>query len=318
MAELTTGKVIALIRALSTSSTSSATYTVTDALILGAATTSGVRLDLESGTLAVREGDDSGGGSLFAYDLSASNALRLCSSSAMTNPFAICAAYGWSLRNDIQYQWSSTSNDANATRDTGLARDSAGQVKVTDGSTGIGNLRATALIVGTADTNGVRLDLESGTLAVREGDDSAYAPLRCGTINFSAFSANLATGGYNLSFAGGGIDGWRTNTTAKTTDYSLTAFNDNGTAFTNEGASGAINLTLPSAASGYHYRAYVQANQYLRFTAAAGDTIRDGATVSAAAGYIRSTTVGSTLYLLAVNATEWVVMSKTGTWTVDS
>lgn len=59
MAELTTGKVIALIRALSTSSTSSATYTVTDALILGAATTSGVRLDLESGALAVREGDDS-------------------------------------------------------------------------------------------------------------------------------------------------------------------------------------------------------------------------------------------------------------------
>lgn len=57
--EVTTGKVIALIRALSTSSTSSATYTVTDALIIGAATTSGVRLDLESGTLAVREGDDS-------------------------------------------------------------------------------------------------------------------------------------------------------------------------------------------------------------------------------------------------------------------
>ena len=36
----------------------------------------------------------------------------------------------------------------------------------------------TAFILGTADTAGVRLDLESGTMAVREGDDSAYAPMK--------------------------------------------------------------------------------------------------------------------------------------------
>ena len=36
----------------------------------------------------------------------------------------------------------------------------------------------TALIVGDATTSGVRLDLESGDLAVREGDDSAYANAR--------------------------------------------------------------------------------------------------------------------------------------------
>ena len=317
MAELTTGKVIALIRALSTSSTSSATYTVTDALVIGAATTSGVRLDLAGGDLQIREGDNSGFAHMATNNIYCGGALYWSNTSSST-PHGLALSTGVKLRSNLGYFWSNSTGDANQPADTGLTRDSAAQVVVTDGSTGIGNLRATALIVGTADTNGVRLDLETGVLAVREGDDSAYAPLRCGLINFSGFSANLATGGANLSFGGGGIDGWRTNTTAKTTDYSLTAFNDNGTAFTNEGASGAINLTLPSAASGYHYRAYVQANQYLRFTAAAGDTIRDGATVSAAAGYIRSTTVGSTLYLLAVNATEWVVMSKTGTWTVDS
>lgn len=32
----------------------------------------------------------------------------------------------------------------------------------------------TAFILGSADTNGIRLDLEGGNLAVREGDDSAY------------------------------------------------------------------------------------------------------------------------------------------------
>jgi hypothetical protein len=41
------------------------------------------------------------------------------------------------------------------------------------------------VVIGTADTNGIRLDLESGTLAVREGDDSAYAPLISGLLTTS-------------------------------------------------------------------------------------------------------------------------------------
>ena len=36
----------------------------------------------------------------------------------------------------------------------------------------------TAAIIGAATTAGIRLDLESGVLAVREGDDSAYGPMR--------------------------------------------------------------------------------------------------------------------------------------------
>lgn len=58
----------------------------------------------------------------------------------------------------------------------------------------------TAAIIGAATTNGVRLDLESGTLAVREGDDSAYAPIRAsvynipsgGSLNFTAGSSTFA------------------------------------------------------------------------------------------------------------------------------
>lgn len=57
----------------------------------------------------------------------------------------------------------------------------------------------TNIILGAATTAGIRLDLESGTLAVREGDDSAYGPMLAsvynvptgGSINFNAGSAAL-------------------------------------------------------------------------------------------------------------------------------
>jgi hypothetical protein len=41
------------------------------------------------------------------------------------------------------------------------------------------------LIIGTADASGVRLDLEAGLLAVREGDDSGYVQINVGTVNSS-------------------------------------------------------------------------------------------------------------------------------------
>lgn len=47
---------------------------------------------------------------------------------------------------------------------------------------------STAFILGTPDTNGIRLDLESGTLAIREGDDSAYGSV---LVNGLTASANV-------------------------------------------------------------------------------------------------------------------------------
>ena len=236
----------ALIRALGVASGGSvSSLTFTDALILGAATTSGVRLDLESGNLAVREGDDSGYGPIVKagqyYCMSGATTLAAMVQSAQV---VLGAAVGlrWYSDSDIL---------AGGSNDTGLKRSSAGVVQVTDGSSGMGSLRALR------------------TATARTGD------------------ATLAATD-SLSFQ------------------------------TNEGASGAVNLTLPTAVAGYSMGLIVQANQYIRFTAATGDTIRDGSTVSAAAGYIRSTTVGSTLIIQSINATEWIVVSKTGTWTVDS
>lgn len=92
---------------------------------------------------------------------------------------------------------------------------------------------------------------------------------------------------------------------------------ESGTVLTNEGATAENYHTLPSAAATYVFEFYCQDADGIRVVAAAGDTIRDLATVSAVAGYIRSSTVGSVIRLVALNATEWFVASKQGTWTID-
>jgi len=86
--------------------------------------------------------------------------------------------------------------------------------------------------------------------------------------------------------------------------------------FTNEGATALNYHTLPTAAAGLVYTFYVQDTDGIRVVANTGDTIRIDTVVSAAAGYAESTTVGSSVTLTAINATEWVATSVIGTWTL--
>jgi len=87
---------------------------------------------------------------------------------------------------------------------------------------------------------------------------------------------------------------------------------------TNEGSAAKNYHTLPSAAAGLQFTFIVQDADGLRVTAAAGDTIRIGETVSKAGGFAESTVVGSALVLAAVNATEWIALSATGTWDLET
>lgn len=96
--------------------------------------------------------------------------------------------------------------------------------------------------------------------------------------------------------------------------YSVSATVDNRTAMTNEGATSLVTFTLPTAVANLDYSFYIQDADGLRITANTGDTIRFSATVTAAAGSITSTTVGSSIRLYAINATEWVATSLIGTW----
>jgi len=85
---------------------------------------------------------------------------------------------------------------------------------------------------------------------------------------------------------------------------------------TNEGATAMNYHTLPTAVAGLTFTFIVQDADGLRVTANTGDTIRIGTEVSAAAGYAESTTIGTSLTLVAINATEWVATSHVGSTTL--
>lgn len=89
---------------------------------------------------------------------------------------------------------------------------------------------------------------------------------------------------------------------------------DKNKVFTNEGAGAAITFNLPAAAVGLSYTFYVQNANGVVIDAAAGDTIRILALVTAAGGSVSSVTVGSSVILVAINATEWVAIAALGTW----
>lgn len=89
---------------------------------------------------------------------------------------------------------------------------------------------------------------------------------------------------------------------------------ENRTSFTNEGATGMVTFTLPTAVANYDYTFIVQDADGITITANTGDTIRFGGTVTAAAGSISSTTIGSVIRLTAINSTEWLAVSLVGTW----
>ncbi len=91
---------------------------------------------------------------------------------------------------------------------------------------------------------------------------------------------------------------------------------DSGNLYTNEGATAEVEFNLPSAQVGLEFSFIVQDTDGIQVNANTGDTIRIGASVSAAAGLIETTTIGNAVKLKAINNTEWVAMSNVGTWTV--
>lgn len=85
---------------------------------------------------------------------------------------------------------------------------------------------------------------------------------------------------------------------------------DCGKTFENTGAAGLVDLTLTALPVGFWFRLSVRAAQNLRATADAGETIREAATVSAAAGYIQSAVIGDVVLVEKDTAASWMVMSE--------
>jgi hypothetical protein len=92
---------------------------------------------------------------------------------------------------------------------------------------------------------------------------------------------------------------------------------ESGKVLTNEGAAGAVTHNLPAAAAGLQFTFIVQAAQNIVIQTVGTDTIRSGAGVSSGPGTATSGTVGDTLTLVAINATEWIAVSEgdvSGAW----
>ena len=95
----------------------------------------------------------------------------------------------------------------------------------------------------------------------------------------------------------------------------IIAASENGKIFTNKGTTVQNYHTLPAASPGLTFEYAVVDTDGITITANTDDVIVHGATTSTPAGTISSTTVGSTLRLVAIDTISWYVMSFTGTWT---
>lgn len=154
-----------------------------------------------------------------------------------------------------------------------------------------------------------------GWYAGKTGDSGMYGTLPTGGEFRFAFN--------NVSGTFIDVNGLRSkipvvaNTAGSGAPHVLTAA-DSGTLITNEGATAESYQALPTAAPNLHYFACVQDADGIRFVANSGDTIRMATLVTSAAGYIESTTIGSCVHVIAINATEWFSETISGTWSVSS
>lgn len=156
---------------------------------------------------------------------------------------------------------------------------------------------------------------DTGTGA--EDIDVTFSAQVAGTIvDFLNFNAD---GALSLGYGGQSVYIAKLNSLVSVvpnTGAATPSTTDSGTVYTNEGDGDGSSVTLPTALAGLQFTICVQANQTLTVTANSGDTIRIGSSVTAAAGSITSNVIGSSITLVAINATEWFATASAGSWTI--
>ncbi|HYE20972.1 MAG TPA: hypothetical protein VEA69_21175 [Tepidisphaeraceae bacterium] len=106
---------------------------------------------------------------------------------------------------------------------------------------------------------------------------------------------------------------------AHTADDTLTAA-ESGSVHTNNGAAGAITLTLPAAVTGLEFFFGVREAQELRLDPDGTETISlpSNGVPGAAGKYLTANAAGETVHLMCVEDGTWAVMGYTGTWTAEA
>lgn len=126
-----------------------------------------------------------------------------------------------------------------------------------------------------------------------------------GTTVFNIDSDGFTTGSIN----------WKVS--AKTSSYVVLAL-DTNTVFTNEGAVGEINFTLPGAQEGLNYIFFIETAQVINIRPASGDSIINGSdTISGTTYWLSANSAGHLLGITAINSSKWIVTNITGSWTIE-
>lgn len=252
---------------------------------------------------AILIADGTGGSTL------AASAATLTSAGSLTIPSA------------EQLKWST---------DTGLERYSAAIVGVTNGSTGVGGLLVAGSGVGISfggtTSSYQALGVYDGRLQSQLADGSGYAGFRAENFQLSSNSGPvIQTSSDNTYISNRNTTAFATlradvlvtaSTAGSGTPKALAWYEMGNSVWTNEGTTVKSYFTLPTAIAGNRGTFVVQDTDGLRITANTGDDIRIGATTSTTAGYCESTTVGDSVTLVAINATNWFAVSLIGSgWT---
>lgn len=128
--------------------------------------------------------------------------------------------------------------------------------------------------------------------------------------------------GIILTNAGLNPDGTFTNinlsysVNAKTANYPLLS-TDSGKIFTNVGASGEVDFTLPTNSLGLAYTFVVGTAQTVKIIANTGSTISMGTFTSATSGNVTSNSTFSSITIASISSTNWVVVYSAGSWAVN-
>lgn len=160
----------------------------------------------------------------------------------------------------------------------------------------------------------------AGAQSIAIGNGAAAKTVTLGSTNTtSTTTINSGSGGIvvagNVSNDGTKTLGGFLKTVTDDTNGKTLNVNESGTIQTNAGAGGAAAWTLPDAAVGVNYCFVVMAAQELRVTPAAGDVINIAGIAAEAAEYWTANAAGESLCLVAVDTTNWIATSYTGTWT---
>lgn len=98
----------------------------------------------------------------------------------------------------------------------------------------------------------------------------------------------------------------------KTSDYTVDT-DENFYNFTNQGAGGDVDITLPTAVAGWRNRFIVEEGQTLTLIANSGDYLQNGSNTTTK---IYSNTVGAVIEWLGIDDDHWVAIALSGTWTI--